>query len=186
MGQQFQELSDKHIDFINEQKIYFVATAVAEGKINLSPKGQDSFRVISPTRVAWLNVTGSGNETAAHVQINPRMTIMFAAFEGNPVILRIYGSAKVIHHQDADWESLFSLFPSLPGARQIFVVDVEMVQTSCGMAVPNFNFVGQRNLLTDWAIKKGEDGVSEYWEKKNQISLDGLPTHIVEKNRLSR
>lgn len=182
MGQQFEQLSDKHIEFIAQQKVYFVATAVADGKINLSPKGQDSFRVLSPTQVAWLNVTGSGNETAAHVQINPRMTIMFSAFEGNPLILRLYGSAQVIHHQDPEWNDLYPLFSPLPGARQIFKMSIELVQSSCGMAVPYFDFVGQRDLLNDWALKKGDDGVAEYWEKKNQLSLDGLQTNILEKN----
>lgn len=181
MGQQFDQLNDNHIAFIKQQKIYFVATAVADGKINLSPKGQDSFQVISPTQIAWLNVTGSGNETAAHVQINPRMTIMFAAFEGSPLILRLYGSARVIHTQDADWEIYYRQFKALPGARQIYLVDIEMVQTSCGMAVPFFDFVGERNQLNDWAEQKGEQGIQEYWEKKNQKSLDGLETHILPK-----
>ena len=182
MGKKFQELNQEHINFIKNQKIYFVGTATAESKINISPKGHDSFRVISPTKVAWLNVTGSGNESSAHVQINQRMTIMFAAFEGSPVILRIYGNARVIHRNDAEWQEYVSLFPVLPGTRQVFVVDIDLVQTSCGMAVPFFDYVGEREQLKEWAIKKEESGLKEYWQQKNQFSLDDLPTHIVEKN----
>lgn len=182
MGKQFQELTQEHIDFIKAQKIYFVGTATADSKINVSPKGQDSFRVISTSKVAWLNVTGSGNESAAHVQIDPRMTIMFAAFEGKPIILRIYGKARVIHQNDVDWESYASLFPVIPGTRQIFEIDIEMIQTSCGMSVPFFDYVAEREQLNEWALKKGDLGIREYWEQKNQVSIDNLPTHIVEKN----
>lgn len=182
MGQQFSELSQEHIEFIREQKIYFVGTATADSKINISPKGQDSFRVISPTRVAWLNVTGSGNETAAHVQINPRMTVMFAAFEGNPIILRLYGKARAIHQNDAEWSDYIALFTELPGTRQIFEVEIELVQKSCGMSVPFFDYVAEREQLNEWATKKGKSGINDYWEQKNQLSIDNLPTHIFEKN----
>jgi hypothetical protein len=182
MGQQFQELNQAHIEFINQQKIYFVGTATADSKVNISPKGQDSFRIISATKVAWLNVTGSGNESAAHVQINPRMTIMFAAFEGNPIILRIYGKAKVIHKNDPEWPQYISLFPELPGTRQIFEIDIELVQKSCGMSVPFFEYISEREQLKDWAVKKGDSGLQAYWEQKNQVSIDNLPTYIVEKN----
>lgn len=182
MGQQFNELTQEHIDFIGKQKLYFVGTATAESKINISPKGQDSFRVINPQKVAWLNVTGSGNESAAHVQVNPRMTIMFTAFEGNPIILRIYGEARVIHQNDVDWSEYSSLFPELPGTRQIFEVSIELVQKSCGMSVPFYEYVGERNQLKDWAIAKGNAGITEYWKQKNQYSLDSIATHIVEKN----
>lgn len=182
MGQQFKALSQEHIDFINQQKIYFVGTATADSKVNISPKGQDSFRIINSTKVAWLNVTGSGNESSAHVQIEPRMTIMFAAFEGNPIILRIYGKAKVIHKNDPEWLHYVSLFPVLPGTRQIFEIDIELVQKSCGMSVPFFEYIGEREQLKDWAIKKGDSGLATYWEQKNQVSIDNLPTYIVEKN----
>lgn len=182
MGQRFPALSDKLISFINEQKIFFVATATADSRINLSPKGMDSLRVLANNRVAWLNVTGSGNETAAHVQESPRMTIMFCAFDGSPMILRLYGVAKVIHHNDAEWNELFPLFKPLPGARQIFDVAIDLVQTSCGMAVPFLAYQGEREQLSDWAVKKGDDGIRQYWQDKNQLSLDGAPTHIVAKN----
>lgn len=182
MGQQFQELSEKHTQFIDQQKMFFIGTALAEGRVNISPKGMDSLRVLSPGRVAWLNVTGSGNETAAHVQQSPRMTIMFCAFEGKPLILRLYGQAKAVHKNDPDWEQLYPLFQPLPGARQIFDMSVELVQTSCGMAVPYFSYEGDRELLNDWAENKGEAGLQQYWQQKNQTSIDGVATHIVNKN----
>ncbi len=182
MGQRFNELSEKHIQFITEQKIFFVGTASADSRVNVSPKGMDSLRILGNNRVAWLNVTGSGNETSAHVQQDPRMTIMFCAFDGQPLILRLYGTAKVIHTSDPEWNDLFSLFKSLPGARQIFDVTIELVQTSCGMGVPYFSHTKDRELLSEWATKKGEDGLKQYWDEKNQLSIDGIPTHIVAKN----
>jgi len=182
MAQRYSEIPDRLKQFIEKQKIFFVGTAADDGRINISPKGMDSLRVVDKNRVVWLNVTGSGNETAAHVQENPRMTIMFAAFEGAPMILRLYGKAKVIHRSDPEWDELFSLFTPLPGARQIFDLNVDLVQTSCGMAVPYFDYVGERNQLRDWAQRIGEEGVRAYWEEVNQISLDGKPTHIMSKN----
>ncbi|GMQ87996.1 MAG: pyridoxamine 5'-phosphate oxidase family protein [Gammaproteobacteria bacterium] len=182
MGQRHTELSDKLKKFVEEQKIFFVGTAAADGKVNISPKGMDSLKVLGKNRIVWLNVTGSGNETSAHVQENSRMTLMFAALEGKPVILRLYGDAKVIHNTDPEWEELFAMFDSLPGARQIFDLSISLVQTSCGMAVPFFDYVGEREQLNDWATKKGDQGIREYWNDKNQISLDGKPTHIMEKN----
>lgn len=180
MGQRYPELSDKHIEFIARQKLFFVGTATADSRVNISPKGMDSFRVMDSKRVVWLNVTGSGNETAAHIQSSPRMTIMFCAFEGAPLILRLYGSARVIHTSSPEWPALQGHLPSLPGARQIFDMEVDLVQSSCGMAVPCFSYEGDRELLNDWASKKGHEGIKEYWAQKNQFSLDGVPTHIVE------
>lgn len=182
MGKRYNQLSDSDIDFISRQKIFFVGTATADSRVNISPKGMDSFQVLSPERVVWLNVTGSGNETAAHVQSHPRMTIMFCAFEGAPLILRLYGTAKAVHKNDPEWDALCSLFLPLPGARQIFDLSIDLVQTSCGFGVPNFDYAGDRQTLNEWAVKKGEDGIRQYWADKNQTSLDGLPTHIVEKN----
>ncbi len=182
MGQQFNELSQEHIDFISTQKMYFVGTATADSRVNISPKGQDSFRVLNSKRVAWLNVTGSGNESSAHVQRDPRMTIMFAAFEGKPIILRIYGKARVIHRNDSEWLEYFSLFPQLPGTRQIFEVEIDLVQKSCGMSVPFYDYVSEREQLNDWAIAKGESGMINYWREKNQMSIDKIATHIVAKN----
>ena len=182
MGQRFNELSEQHIQFIAAQKMFFVGTATADSRVNISPKGMDSLRVLGGNRIVWLNLTGSSNETSAHVQQNPRMTIMFCAFDGPPLILRLYGTAKVVHRSDPEWSNLISLFKPLPGARQIFDVTLDLVQTSCGASVPNYAYVGDRELLNDWAAKKGEDGLKRYWEEKNQVSIDGLPTNIVAKN----
>lgn len=182
MGKQFTELSEKHMQFIAVQKIFFVGTATADSRVSVSPKGMDSFRVLGNNRIAWLNVTGSGNETSAHIQLDPRMTIMFCAFEGPPLVLRLYGTAKVIHKSDAEWGSLFPLFKPLPGARQIFDLTVDLVQTSCGMGVPYFSHIADRELLSDWATNKGEEGLKRYWEEKNQMSIDGISTNIVAKN----
>jgi len=182
MGKQYEEISDAHREFIENQKIFFVGTAGAEGRVNVSPKGMDSFRVLGANKIAWLNVTGSGNETSAHVQENPRMTIMFTALEGKPLILRLYGKAKVIHQNDPEWDDLYGLFPDTPGARQIFEMEVDLVQNSCGMGVPYYDYVEERQMLDRWADKQGEQGVANFWEKNNQVSLDGQPTHIMEKN----
>lgn len=182
MGTKYNNISEKHIAFIKNQKLFFVATATADSRVNLSPKGMDALRVLDANRVIWLNVTGSGNETAAHIQQHPRMTVMFCAFEGTPLILRLYGTARVIHKNDEDWAALASHFGPMPGARQIFDLSVDLVQSSCGMAVPYYDYQGEREQLTDWAINKGEQGLQTYWEEKNQFSLDNIPTNIVAKN----
>lgn len=181
MGQTYPQLTERLVAFIQAQHIFFVATA-ADGRINLSPKGMDSLRVLTPNRIIWLNVTGSGNETAAHVQENPRMTLMFAAFEGDPMILRVYGQARAIHRKDPAWHELKSYFPPIPGARQIFDLDIDLVQTSCGMGVPLFKYQGERGLLEPWARKLGDHGIVLYWAKHNRFSLDGKPTYILEKS----
>ncbi len=175
MGKKYDAISAKHKEFIESQKIFFVATAAPEGRVNLSPKGMDTFRVVDENRVVWLNVTGSSNETAAHLQESPRMTIMFAAFEGDPKILRLYGYAKTVYRDDPKWEELFCMFPPLPGARQIFDMSVDLVYTSCGMSVPLFDYVSERNDLNIWAQKKGEEGIKRFWKERNGISLDGKP-----------
>ena len=182
MAMMFEALSERHIEFIRAQKIYFTGTATADSRINVSPKGMDSLRVLDPRRVAWLSVTGSGNETSAHVQSDARMTVMFCAFEGAPLILRLYGKARVVHRGDPEWTALFAHFRPLPGARQIFDLAIDHVQNSCGMGVPFMEYKGERGALEAWAEKKGEAGLREYWALKNQSSIDGLPTHIVARN----
>ncbi len=182
MGKQLTAISDELKTFIEDQKIYFVATAASRGRVNISPKGMDSLVVVNSNRVIWLNVTGSGNETAAHVQENARMTMMFAAFSGSPMILRLYGDAKVIHRNDPEWQTMQAMFKPFPGARQIFDLHVDLVQTSCGMSVPLYDYAGERNQLLDWAEKKGEEGIKAFWRDRNQTSLDGVPTHIMDKN----
>lgn len=182
MGQICQEISENHRQFIGKQKIFFVGTATSDSRISVSPKGMDTLRVLDNNRVVWLNLTGSGNETSAHVQRDPRMTIMFCSFEGAPLILRLYGQARVIHHNDAEWQALYAMFEPIPGARQIFDLNVDLVQTSCGFGVPYYSYEGERDALFDWAVKKGDDGLKKYWEEKNQGSIDQIPTNIVAKN----
>ena len=182
MGQQFAEISESARAFIEEQHLFFVGTATADGRINVSPKGMDSLRVVGTNRVVWLNATGSGNETSAHVQENPRMTIMFSSFVGNPMILRLYGTAEVVHRNDKGWAELDALFEPLPGTRQYFDMAVELVQNSCGMGVPLLDYVGERESLIKWAEKHGESGLQDYWKKKNQVSIDGQATNIIERN----
>ncbi|NVJ88502.1 MAG: pyridoxamine 5'-phosphate oxidase family protein [Flavobacteriaceae bacterium] len=180
MAKFYHKITPRLQKFIEQQKIFFVATAPTEGRINLSPKGMDSFRVLSENRVAWLNVTGSGNETAAHLLENERITIMMCSFEGAPNILRLYGKGKEIKEGDANWNELIQMFPETPGTRQIFDINIESAQTSCGMSIPFFDYKGEREELNDWAASKGKEGIKEYWTEKNQTSIDGLPTKILE------
>ena len=180
MAKQYEVINDELKRFIQQQKIFFVGTAGAEGKVNVSPKGMDTLRVIDEKQVIWLNHTGSGNESAAHVLENSRMTIMFCAFEGKPLILRLYGKATAIHERDELWDSLITQFDNTTGARQIFNLEIEMVQTSCGYAVPNFDYVEEREILLNWAEVKGRDGVVQYWRDNNMNSLDVKPTKLFE------
>jgi len=180
MAQQYPALDDRLQAFIEAQHIFFVGTAAREGRVNVSPKGMDSLRVLSANRVAWLNVTGSGNETAGHLLDSNRMTLMFCSFEKQPMILRLYGSARTLHPRDAEWPEYLTLFPALPGARQIFLLDIDLVQTSCGFAVPFMEFAGERDTLRNWAGKRGEDGMQTYWAEKNQHTIDGLKTGILQ------
>lgn len=179
MAVRSESLSEDHIQFIQKQHLFFVGTAEAEGFINVSPKGMDSFRVINASTIAWLNLTGSGNETAAHVINNGRMTIMFCSFDTQPLILRLYGTATVIHPRDEHWNEYVALFPEYTGARQVFEMDVELVQTSCGFAVPYYELKGERPALDKWAINKGREGIEDYWKQKNTKSLNGKDTGIV-------
>ena len=178
MGKQYQSIPTKSQEFIKAQKLFFVATATEDSRINLSPKGGDSIRVLSENRVVWLNLTGSGNETAAHLLENNRMTLMFCAFEGKPMILRLYGNAKTYHPRDSEYDDLIDLFPTETGARQIIDMSVDLVQTSCGMSIPFYDFKEDRNQLKDWADTKGRDGIKEYWKDRNTLSIDKNPTGI--------
>jgi len=181
MAKKHDEIDSRLKDFINAQKIFFVATAGPEGRVNLSPKGLDgTFAVLGPRRVAFLNLTGSGNETAAHLRLNTRISLMFCAFSGAPIILRLYGTAKAIPARQPGWEQWAKIFPDLPGKRQIIDVAVEEIITSCGFGVPLMDFVDQRDILLDWAEKMGEDGIHSYWREKNALSFDGLPTGVIQ------
>jgi hypothetical protein len=163
--------------FIRAQHIFFVATAplAHDGHINLSPKGLDTFRVLSPSRIAYLDFTGSGNETAAHATENGRITLMFCAFEGKPRILRLYGRAEAILPGSAAWAGVSPRFELFPGTRQIIAVEIERVASSCGFGVPLLTYAGERPDMVEWAEKKGIDGLREYRDKKNRVSIDGLP-----------
>ncbi len=180
MAEFFTQLNDKHIQFIKNQHIYFVATAANEGSVNLSPKGMDTFAVIDNNTVAYLDLTGSGNETAAHLHQNPRMTIMMCSFDKQPLIFRLYGEGKTINQYASDWPQWKKHFTYQPGTRQIIALKINKVQTSCGYAVPTAEHFTERSTLKKWAEKKGDDGIKQYWKNKNVTSMDGLPTRIFE------
>jgi hypothetical protein len=175
---QYPSISEQHRSFIERQHMYFVGTAARDGRVNVSPKGLDSLRVLGPDRVVWLNGTGSGNETAAHLLDSPRMTVMFCSFEGKPLILRLYGTARAIHEGDPGWDEALALFPPMDGARNVFDLEVDLVQTSCGFGVPLYDYVEQRTLMPTWAQSRGPAAVREYQQQKNRVSIDGLPTGL--------
>ena len=178
MADKFEALSDDLIRFIAAQKVFFVGTAAPDGRVNVSPKGQDSLRVLDPRTLLWLNLTGSGNETAAHIAAANRITLMWCAFEGPPMILRVYGTAHAVHPRDPEWGACTREIDAPLGARQYFRVGVDLVQTSCGYAVPLMDYREDRTALAKWSEKKGAEGIAEYWRDRNTQSLDGLETGI--------
>lgn len=179
MAQKYNALTYEHIEFIEKQHIFFVSTADIDGFINISPKGIDSFRVINETKVFWLNLTGSGNETAAHVKENGRMTIMFCSFDKSPQILRLYGQSRAIHSRDKEWGEVVALFPYYVGARQVFELQIDLVQVSCGYGVPYYEFKGDRPVLIKWANNCGRPGIEKFWEENNAKSLNNKNTGIL-------
>ena len=179
MGKVLDHLTPELQAFVARQHVFFVATAPLQGgHVNLSPKGRDAFRVLAPGRVAYLDLTGSGNETSAHLLENRRITIMFCAFEGPPLILRLYGQGRTVLKGSAEYVELAPHFPDLPGARQIFVVDLTRVQSSCGDGVPFMDFRSERDKIIQWAESKGDAGLETYRQEKNARSIDGLPTAL--------
>lgn len=176
------EITDHIREFISEQSVFFVASAplAADGHINLSPKGLDTFRVLGPDRVAYLDLTGSGNETAAHLGENGRITLMFCAFDGRPMILRLFGRGRSVLAGTDEWSELIGNFEEITGARQIVVADVHRVQTSCGFGVPTMGTPMHRDQLVKWAERKGPEGLSEYRRQKNTESIDGIPVAVAE------
>lgn len=181
MAKFFDALLDKHIAFIEEQPMFFVASAPRDGgHVNLSPKGADSFRVIDNNTCCYLDMTGSGNETAAHVLENGRLTIMFNSFSSMAQIMRLFGTGRVAAMGSADWKAHIDLFPDYPGKRQLIFIDIEKVQTSCGYGVPVMTLDKHRDTMAKWATGKGEDGLKAYRAAENMASLDGLPTGFVE------
>jgi len=183
MGKQFASIEPNHRAFIEKQHIFFTASAAAEGRVNVSPKDAAALRILSENQVAYLDVTGSGNETAAHLRLDGRLTLMFCAFEAAPVILRLYGRGRILPRGSDEYAAMLrSAFDDKEraGARQIIVQDVELVQTSCGYGVPLFEYVEERSTLTRWTEARGEEGIEEYWQTKNARSIDGYPTGIEE------
>ena len=170
-------------EFIRNLRIFFTASAAKDGRVNVSPKDGSSLRILNELRVAYLDQTGSGTETAAHARVSGRLTLMFCAFEGAPMILRLYGTAKVLARRSAEYGQLLeAAFNGVepPGARQMIVLDVDRVQTSCGYGVPLFEYAGERDTLRRWAISKGESGLKDYRRQKNVTSIDGMPTGLVD------
>ncbi len=180
MGKFYSCIEDAHQTFIQAQHLFFTGTAPLnkDGHINLSPKGLDSFRIISGTRVAYMDIIGSGNETSAHILENGRITFMFCAFDGPPKILRLYGNGYTILPGDTEWDELAAHFIVLPATRQIIVVDITKVQTSCGFGVPYYSYKGERDHANEWAESKGPKGLEDYKQDKNLVSMDGLPTAL--------
>lgn len=181
MAKQFTALSDKHQQFIRDQKIFFTASATGDSRVNVSPRSTDVFRIVSESCALYLDRTGSGNETAAHLLADGRLTFMFCSVEGAPLIMRLYGRGRSVYENNEEFVALIAkhfdgVYPL--GTRQLVIMDIELVQTSCGFGVPLFEYHGERDTMDKWADNKGVDGVREYREKNNQVSMDGLPTGL--------
>lgn len=175
-------LTPSQIEFIRVQQVFFVATAACKGRVNVSPKGMDSLRVLDPRRVVWLNLTGSGNETAAHVAASGRMTLMFMSISASPLILRVYGRARVVHPRNAEWYELLRLFPPMAGSRQIFDLAVDSASSSCGSGVPimTVDAIRGNDELEPFYAQMSNEELHDYWSRKNVTSIDGLQTGIFE------
>lgn len=178
MADFFNHITDKHVDFLAEQPMFFTATACASGRINLSPKGNDSFRVLSPKLCGYLDMGGSGNETAAHIKNDGRITLMFNSFSRNPLIYRIYGKGRVVRPSHKEFAELRSQFPAELPARQIILIEVESTQTSCGYAVPIAEEMTSRDTLVKWVAQKGEEKIRAYEQENNVKSIDGFDTGL--------
>lgn len=183
MAKQFPQLEPDHRAFIARQRLFFTASGAAHGHLNLSPKGLGGFRVIDERTVCYLDLTGSGAETSAHLSIDGRLTLMFCAFEGPPLILRLYGTGVALNRGTPEYARLLAdLFDGdePPGARQIIVQDIALVQTSCGWGVPAYDYKGERPGLVNWASQQGDEGLDDYRRRKNAVSLNGWPTGLFE------
>ncbi|MFM9944725.1 MAG: pyridoxamine 5'-phosphate oxidase family protein [Bacteroidia bacterium] len=180
MGKFHENITENIQSFIENQHLFFVATAPLskDGHINLSPKGLDCFKVLSPNKVAYMDLISSGNETSAHTLENGRITFMFCSFDKVPNILRLYGQGYTVLPDDKEWPELSKNFTIYPSTRQIIVADITKVQTSCGYGIPIYEYLGEREIHFDWAEKKGEEGLKHYVQDNNLVSLDGLPTVI--------
>lgn len=179
MGKRFERIEPAHREFILAQKIFFNASAAPDGRVNVSARDAASLRLLGDDSAVYLDVTGSGNETAAHLRVSPRLTLMFCAFSGAPMVLRLYGRGRIIARNSGEYAALLAReFGGVetPGARQMVWLGVELVQTSCGYNVPLFDYAGERETLRRWAEKKGPEGLEQYWREKNMVSIDGMPT----------
>lgn len=176
MGKVYEEINDDLVAFIGRQHLFFVGTAPdeTEGHLNVSPKGLDSFRILGPKAVAYLDLTGSGIETVAHLRQNGRITLMFCALDGSPLVLRLYGRGRAVVRQDPEWADLIARFPDYPGIRSIIVVDVERIADACGWAVPLYEYRGERSQLLDFSERLGPMGLAQYRAKANRTSIDGI------------
>lgn len=183
MAKDYEALNDKLTYFIKNQRMFFTASAAQTSRVNISPRSTDCLRVVDANTVVYLDRTGSGNETAAHLRADGRMTILFCAMEGAPQLLRLYGRGTVLHRDSAAYADILKTWydDDAPlGARQIVQLDFDLAKTSCGFGVPVFEYVEDRDTLNKWAENKGPEGVSDYWHEENQESMDGLPTGILE------
>ena len=177
MAKLYSEIDETLAQFIKRQHVFFVATAPlsVEGHINLSPKGLDSFAILNPKTVAYLDLTGSGIETVTHVKENSRIVVLFCAFDGAPKILRLHGRADVLEPGDADFATLLALFPPHRAVRSVIRIQLDRIADSCGYGVPLYSYDGERSQLREWAERKGPAGVRTYQEEHNRVSIDGLP-----------
>jgi len=178
MSNWYEVITPEIKEFITKQMMFFVATAPNAGRINLSPKGMDTFRVLSDKRAIYLDITGSGNETAAHLFENGRITIMFCSFDRNPSILRLYGHGRTIHPRDDRWNDYLAMFPATPGLRQIMEIDIDSAMTSCGYAVPRLDHLTERNTLRKYWEKRSDTVLEKYHRDMNERSIDDLPTGL--------
>jgi hypothetical protein len=179
VGKLFQGIEVDHREFIERQHIFFNASASPQGRVNLSPRDVAALRILDSHTAIYLDLTGSGNETAAHLLADGRLTLMFCAFEGKPLILRLYGRGRIVARKTLEYDDLLARHyggKEVPGSRQIVWLDVDSVQTSCGMNVPFYDYVGERDQLVHWAEVKGETTLEQYRREKNSTSIDGLPT----------
>jgi hypothetical protein len=183
MAKLFSHIEPAHREFLLKQHIFFNASAAPDGRVNVSPRDVAALRVLDEHTVIYLDLTGSGNETAAHLRVNGRLTLMFCAFVSAPMILRLYGQGRIVRRNTAEYSALLtSAFANQEpvGARQMVMLKVELVQTSCGYGVPLFDYAGERTTLVRWAEARGEAGLDEYRRRENSCSLDGLPTGLFE------
>lgn len=179
MAKFYPALTPELTAFLQKQPVFFIATSAPDARINLSPKGLDSLRVLDEHTLGYVDLTGSSAETAAHLRVDPRMTMMFCSFSVDALILRLYGRGESILANTPRWAEWAPLFPSYPGARQIVLLHIDSLQTSCGAGAPMLDYAGERGTLTEWARKKGDAGIAQYQREKNALSIDGLPTGLV-------